>query len=292
MKKKYISMLSGVTAFAMLALSSVSAFAADNTEFIKKRNDLNYRLNCYNSTFVQPELYATNFTFPRCSFEESKEMGNVVSEIKGKLWSYTTVDEIENANQTLDEAVKKMYVADFELEWLLNYMKRDCEDNGYYNEEISAQIKTIYKGAEEALDSKDGESIHKAYIELRNLLSRLCQYNPHRGDTDGNGRFDVNDITIAQRYLAQMEKINSSQAFNLYVTRLFTVNNLTLWQRTLSEFNPMPTDEPYEVLAKYGELDTDCTDFTLSRNIDGKAYTPESRELNYMYYTDKYTFLH
>ena len=59
-----------------------------------------------------------------------------------------------------------------------------------------------------------------------------------KGDIDGNGELTIDDITMFQRYLAEMIVLDSNQFVAAYVKDdgNFNIKDITELQRVLSEF--------------------------------------------------------
>ena len=236
--KKTKMFISIFMALAILTASMVPAFAMTDAELQLERNKLRgYASDCV-SEYVQ-YFQVVPIDVPIWSDASEQRIQEAADKIYAEVNKYTTEEEFEAGYAIMDDAVDKLCISSTELEWMLDYMKKDYNSTGYYDEETTAKIKTIYEEALAAYESGTEREIHVAYINMRNLLDDICLYNPVPGDVDKSGKFNVKDIALMQLDLAKInnEEFTSSQNFISFIFHNTTIANVANWQLELAKLN-------------------------------------------------------
>lgn len=110
------------------------------------------------------------------------------------------------------EAVEFMYMDDKELELLIKMNKSQKNLDNYFDDDMWNEYQQAIISAEEALASGDLKSIDEHYYKMLYQHVKLCAYNPTGGDVNGDGIFNVNDVTYYQKKLANNpDDLNYSQ---------------------------------------------------------------------------------
>lgn len=285
--KKFKILISLLLMSALLVTSSITAFAIVDSELIKARNNLELRLSDCEVTYVLYETYEIPLGVPVWSENSSVLMKSVVEQIEDEMYGYTTIEEFEKANEILDETVDKMYIDKSELEWMLQYMKRDVESTDYYDEVTMEKLVEIYNNAQQAYIYGDEEAIHYAYVAMRNELNYLCIYNKTWGDVSGDGVCNIIDITMMQKHLCGLYEFNSSQAFVSDFNKSADISNVTQWQKEILEIESLPSDSFYfDIIEAYGDIDVNLKNYHDKFNYNEKNYSLE--EINKLYHYDSY----
>lgn len=285
--KKLKNLISIVLTISVFVASSMTAFALTDAEVIKAQNNLDLRLSDCEAAYVLYEIYEIPLGVPVWSENSSVLMKSVVEQIKEEMYDYTTIEEFEKADEILDETVEKMYIDKSELKWLLEYMKRDIDTTGYYDEETMKQLTEVYNTAQQAYDSGNEKEIHYAYVAMRNELNRLCVYNKTWGDVSGDGVCNIIDVTIMQKHLCGLYKLNSSQAFVAKFNKNADISTVTEWQQGIVGLETLPSNSFYfDIIKAYGDIDVNLKNYHAKFNYDGKEYSLE--KINNLYYYDSY----
>ena len=282
MKKTKI-FISIFMALAILTASMVPAFAMTDEELRAERSALkSYADNC---EFVYIYYYQeAPLSVPGWSLASTQRMKDAIEKARAEADTYTTEEEFEAAYALFNEAEEKMYVDPRNLEWMIDYLAKDYNSTGYYDEETYANIKNIYEQAKADLQSEDELKIHNAYIDMRNLLDDLCLYNPVPGDVDKSGKLDIRDIALMQLELAKLnqEEFTSSQNFVASFTHLSTISDVANWQLALAKLND------YEALFNSQQKKIDTLSAFEGLEPGTKDFSGTTERANYMFYDDCY----
>lgn len=231
--KKFLSIL---LAILLVVATTVTAFASNDglQEEIIYSYQIeglidNYILHFINSDGIIPP------GLPEWSASSRKNLESVCSYVEEKLKEDNlTQDELKSLKDMVESAADNMCIDSSELKWMLDYMEKDYNSTGYYDEETMSNIKEIYEKALSAYYSGDESQIHISYVNMRNELNKLCRYNQVQGDINLNGKLDIDDITLMQKDLACLTKLNSSQMFIAsYNNHDTSVKTVTMWQTIL-----------------------------------------------------------
>ncbi len=269
----------------MLAMTStVTAFAVVDEEVNDKMMDLLSKAKEVEGEFVYyNSLYAMHGNVPRWSDESTQRLKDVVQKIRTEMGYCETLEEVAEYEAMLDDAVEKMCISSTELQWMLDYMKKDYNNStNYYDEETYAELKTIYENAQKALESGVDLDIHNAYIDMRNELNKLCEYNPLNKDVDNDGVFSIKDCTLMQMYVSKYVELTSSQVYVAGMNKDANITQATQAQMLLSGLYEYPDWYPYDV---YVQLDFVKLDPSVRYYF---GTDPGYEQSNAMYHYDRY----
>lgn len=228
--KKFISI---ILAVAMIALSSVTAFAFEPSKVTTKDGLMIKAQDFYEYYYLY--MKELPVTVPLYSDESEKRVLEIYNEIKNNIDSYTN-DECQIMSDKIDEVESKMTIHKDELKWLLDYVQRDLNSENYYDDETMELLQETYNESMEVYENGNEEEIHCAYIDMRNVFTKLCASNQVAGDVNKDGHLSVNDISYMQMYGAKLQDFNSSQFFisqmNSHHDSDITI--VSLWQERLA----------------------------------------------------------
>ena len=105
-----------------------------------------------------------------------------------------------------------MYIHEKELKLILEMNKSQKNTDNYFDEEMWQEYQSAIVEAEKALESGDEVTIDEHYYKMLAQHNRLCIYNPVVGDVNGDGIFNVVDVTYFQKKLTEgADELNYSQ---------------------------------------------------------------------------------
>lgn len=242
--KRFISILLSVL-LMIITTATVFAESSDSELYIEEiysslETAKQYVLNCaknYKEYFIYNDGIIGDSGYPQWSDKSKDNYCTIYDNVELTINDCKTIEEVISLEKLLEKAVDEMCVESGELEWILNYMKKDYESENYYDEDTSTEIKNIYECAQAAYTSGDEEQMHISYIYMRNLLNKLCLYNQVAGDVNQDGKLNIDDISLMQKNLAGIVKFNNSQNYLSCFHNNSTVDLVTNWQKELSNIN-------------------------------------------------------
>ncbi len=277
--KKFKIAISIILVMMLAITSSVTAFATTDEELKIAKSNLEYNVDHAELIHIQYGLTEPSLSIPTWSYDSSLNLENVIETIRNGISSCETIDEVNEYQAMLDEAIENLCVSEHELRWMLNYMLKDYNNStNYYDAETYAELKTIYENAQKALESGVDLDIHNAYIDMRNELNKLCAYNSVKNDVDNDGVFSIKDCTLMQMQIAELIELTSSQRYVAFMDHTANITDVTNAQMMLAKY----TDYPYEptVNTDFAELDPSIREF-YNADVDYESS-------NWMYYSDCY----
>lgn len=278
--KKTKTIVSCLLAIVMLAVSIVPVLALGEGDTInlswEKQKVEEYADQCEDLYVYYYHVAPVNV--PTWSDESTQRMKETVTKVRDEVYKCETVEEVNSYRALLDDAVEKMCISSSELKWMLDYMERDYNSTGYYDDDTYAELKNIYETAQAAIESEVDVDIHNSYIDMRNELNKLCGYNLVRYDVDMDGEFNIKDCTYLQLYLADFVSLNSSQSYVAGFVHNSTIKEVTQKQMILAKLSEDKYVEQIE--ANFVELNPSI------RNFFGTDY----ENSNSMYYYDRYVW--
>lgn len=232
--KKYICGIMAVL-IAIVPSASVSVFADENDDFFTAKSELENKTN-------KMEFYYLNYCeldgggLPSYSDESTARMRLAVDTVRAKLDSYTTYEQLNDANELLDICEKQMYISKDELKFMIDTMKYDYEIEGYYDDTLYSELREVYEYAQDKYAVGSEEEVHIAYVHMRNMLNKLCLTVNVPGDVNNDGVFNIADITHIQKYLANLEEFTSAQCYAGGLDDAHdNITNVTSFQKNLAE---------------------------------------------------------
>ncbi|MCD8026462.1 MAG: dockerin type I repeat-containing protein [Clostridiales bacterium] len=205
--KKFIATL---TAAVLLCLSVTPAFAADfdsqlwfaESMFREEVDGSYYAYVTYHNLDI-PSMY----TWSEATINSITELKELVDSTE-----YTSMEQIEEDREKLDEINRTATVNKSELEFMISVFEYDNNASGYYDDETWSERNEVLEQCKAAL-TEDDETIHQAYIKARNEFNKLCLYNTTMGDIDNDGNVNIADVTIFQKAVVGTTKLTLSQCY-------------------------------------------------------------------------------
>ena len=278
---KKLNIVISIILVMMLAITtSVTAFATD-VNLDNEKWAMEQKVKDVEDYYVK-HMYFDPLKIPEWSAASKQNLVDVIAKARAEIPYCETLEEINSYQVLLDEAVAGLCISARELQWMINYMRKDYNNStNYYDEETYAELKTIYENAQKVLESGVEVDIHNAYIDMRNELNKLCAYNSVFLDVDNDGVFSIKDCTLMQMYIAKMVELTSSQRYVGLLYHDANIQDVTDAQQMLVGTYLVPYS-PYK-----------NTDF-VALDPSVKEYlgeTPGYEQSNDMYYHDKYCYL-
>lgn len=203
--KKLLAILLAV----ILALfSALTAFALTDEELQSQINEFQDYVTYCESSYIY-YWYEQPPSGPFWSQAARDRMTEAIAVARST--EITTQDELEKARVDFEQVVATMTLDPEELEFMIYLFEKETNENGYYDELTWSKFRSVLAEGKQALESGDEEVMYCAYIDMRNEFDDLCKYNTEYGDFDGDGALSVKDVTMAQKYLADLVEFNSSQ---------------------------------------------------------------------------------
>lgn len=273
--------LSFLLAVLMISIATVTVFANDGS--LDDDGDVSCKIGPYREYFIY-YMGIIPIQFPIWSNSSSDKLEKILDYAEEKLSDkYITYEEMKSLDDMVENAVDNMCIDSSELGWMLEYMKKDYESTGYYDETTTAEIKRIYEQAQSDYASGDEKLIHLSYVSLRNLFNNLCLYNQIPGDVNNDGILTIDDVTLMQKNFADLTQFNSSQNYVAYITKLSNIDTVTDWQIHIADMASYSINdkfkEDYENTSKIGVID--------SKN-KYQVFNPTTEMDNYLFFTDRY----
>lgn len=269
-------------AVIMGVCSAIPAFAAEQ-DIEQQKTELTELADNMELIYIY-RFMMTPSEVPNYSQASSKRMINAVAKVRDEVESYTTAEQIAQAEDLLNTCKSQMYVDAQELKFMLDEMKCDYDDTSYYSAETSEEIKSVYENAQKVYNGGDEEEINKAYIDMRNLFNKLCGNVTVAGDVDNSGVFDISDITYIQKYLAGAIQLTTAQRFAAGINLTGNINTVTNYQKNLADIKSADgTGIEYT-----GSKITYFKNNYSAIGYDIEYYSPVTESTNYIYYADRY----
>lgn len=158
--KKFKLLVSLVLTLVVFATSCLSVSAFGATE-VKDNATLNSKVKSFESVY-RFYNHIIPRTFPRYSEESEQRIVDVIEGIRAEIDTYTTPEDFQAASDRIDEVEAGLCVDDRFVKELLDYLKKDIDSTGYYDEETMSHLVEVYNSAQSAYDSGNEEAIHKA----------------------------------------------------------------------------------------------------------------------------------
>lgn len=143
----------------------------------------------------------------------------------------------QQAYEKIVNASELMYYDKTELELIIELNKSQNNNDRYFSDEMWSEFQSEILEAEKILKDGDSALIDEYYSKMMYQHNKLCLYNMTLGDVDGDGVFDIKDVTYFQKKLSE-DKLNFSQ---MLVSMLDSntygfpdIRNATLMQKSLA----------------------------------------------------------
>lgn len=258
--KKFKIFMSLILVIGILAISCMSVSAFEPTD-VKDKLALSDKVDSFERVYRYYNHIITGF-FPRHSEESEQRIVDVIDGIRAEIDTYTTPEEFQSASDKIDEVEAGLCVDDRYVKELLDYLKRDIDSTGYYDEETMKHLVEVYNSAQTAYDSGNEEAIHKSYMDLMNEFNTLCLYNNVAGDVNNDGTFNIKDVTIMQEVIAKYTTLTTSQNFVADMCHFSSISDVTDWQMEL---------------VRYNNNKSRVVNFNYNETLNGTKLTPDMR---------------
>ena len=288
--KKFISTLLAVM---LMGIATVTAFAEstnNNSTYEDNYSSLEEAKEDVLSCAFQYEEYFLKYSslfspdIPLWSEQSSNNLEVTLNYVNNSVYDFDTIEEVVELKNLLNNAESEMCVSSWELKWMLDYMKKDYESIGYYDEDTSAEIKAIYEKAQSDYASGNEKQMHKSFVALRNELNKLCLYNCVPGDVNKDGKLTIDDVTLMQKNLVGLMQFNSSQNYISDFTKISNIDIVTAWQKDIANLSSKSATINEEF---YKLLNTEFID----SNRKYEAFNYNTENDNYMLHIDRYYIL-
>lgn len=170
---------------------------------------------------IYKQMYITGYDVPNVGPYYSEEsisyMLQIIEENEELIERYKNGEDItsemfQEGYDKMVEAEEIMYIDDKELKLIIDINKSQKNIDNYFDDEMWSEYQNAITEAETALESGDLKAIDENYHEMLYQHNKLCVYNLTVGDVNGDGTFDVNDVTYFQKKLAKnTDDLNYSQ---------------------------------------------------------------------------------
>lgn len=116
--------------------------------------------------------------------------------------------------------------------------------------------------------------MYQTYVKMRNAFNDLCRYNTVYGDGNGDGKLTIADVTLGQKYLANIEKLNSSQLVALTCNDTFLIIiTLTNLQKQIIGNCDVNLTVNFNRFLAYENIDADKRFFTFTDENINSVYS-------------------
>ena len=115
--------------------SAIPAFAAEQ-DIEQQKTELTELADNMELIYIY-RFMMTPSEVPNYSQASSERMINAVAKVRDEVESYTTAEQIAQAEDLLNTCKSQMYVDAQELKFMLDEMKCDYDDTSYYSAETS-----------------------------------------------------------------------------------------------------------------------------------------------------------
>lgn len=189
-----------------------------------------------------------------------------------------TKQEVVDAYEKLEAAIRNATVTKYEVEFLVEHFGTEGNKNGYYPDELYNAYTESVENAKAFLakENPTNDECNKVYWDLLYNYNRLCSVNTLINDVDFNGSVDVMDATEYQRVLAGIVQNNSSIR---YVTN-FDSLAATKIQRRLAGYDlnkPLYGQNELNNIAAKQEI----------LNIESEEFDFSAWKINELYYSHR-----
>lgn len=204
-----------ISIFLTLILISFSVITANAQILIIDKDDLKSQCKIFRKKYITG--YDVPNVGPYYAEESVSYMQQIINENYDLIERYENGEDItsemfQDGYDKMVEAEELMYMDDKELELLIDLNKSQKNLDNYFDDEMWEEYQNAIIEAEAALESGNLKAIDEHYYEMLYQHNKLCVYNLTVGDVNGDGTFDVNDVTYFQKKLAKnTDDLNYSQ---------------------------------------------------------------------------------
>lgn len=166
-----------------------------------------------------------------------------------------------------------------ELEFLYNFCSNALGDGSYYSQEFLAEYNTALDNANDAIQNYQQEQGENAYWNLFKELNKACVYSETPGDFNGDNVCDINDCTLTQRCIANIETMNLFQLCKLGISEEEStgIETVTMMQRSMAGLETIENSPDFESLKNNVETkDISVNPIFYQKYLKDKDDTPVS----------------
>ena len=294
--KKLKRLISLLLALVLVCLSMVTAFAEKTDDELEQKLWELYNLNL--EMFYAFGIGQDYYNPPIPGAEDPNWLETVDSESAEEtcweaLCMYLTYEEgrdyydgeinLETATLLCDkmrEELRNIVIDRVEVEELVAICEKENNDNGYYDEELWNDFQSELAQAKELLadESIVDLRVNTAFYELMYQYNLLCTYNTVRHDVNNDGKMTIMDATYIQRFLVQLETMNTSQLYILGV--LYKHNSVSIHEATWIQRYCAKLADPLDTYF-YVDRFLNVLDKT---NPNSQTFSSDSIKYNIIYY--------
>ncbi len=283
-KKCICCFMSALMVFS--AVFAVTAFAEDNIRDIgDAKNELWNLANTLEKKYIFG--YTEPCTEPYHTDTSINNLKSAINKARTEEDSYTTIEQVDEAINLLNECEANLCIDKTELKFMLDYMYDDYYSVGYYDDALYAELKEVYENAQNAYSNGSDRDVNNAYIKMRNEFNRLCATVKFAGDLNKDGKCDVADITMMQKYLAKLTRLNTAQRFAAGIDDSNRkIDNVTEFQKYIVGLTESCTGRGGYFNADYNikRFSEDYFEY----DLDNVYFPSFLEEDNRMYWNDRY----
>lgn len=178
------------------------------------------------------------------------------------------------------ETAQEDFVVDkSQLEFLYNFCSNALGDGSYYSQEFLAEYQTALDNANDAIQNYQQEQGEDAYWKLFTELNKACVYSETPGDFNGDNIFDINDCTLTQSCIANLETMNLFQQCKLGVDegQSTGIETVTMMQKSMAGLATFENFQDFESLKNNVETkDISVNPIFYQEYLENKDDTPVS----------------
>ena len=208
--KKLISVVLCVAMLCCtMAVSAFSVNAVDNDETQELRTELydicHLILNPPDYT-GEPDPFYSVESYHR--LQASAKVGLPVAENPD-----STYEELKQAYDNLINV--ELCISSTNAQESYNFAVAEPFNANWWTESLWTEFQTKIADLKTALDGGDEKTIDTAYKAVNYTLNEACNSKKIHGDVNGDGEVTITDVTLIQKYCAELETFSMVQKFNL-----------------------------------------------------------------------------
>lgn len=186
----------------------------------------------------------------------------------------TNIEELEQAIVDFEAVKNSMTLDPIELKFMISVFEKETNINNYYDETTQNNFQELLTEGKKAYDSGDEEIMYQTYVKMRNAFNDLCRYNTVYGNGNGDGKLTIADVTLGQKYIANIEKLNSSQLVALTCNDTFLIIiTLTNLQKQIIGNCDVNLTVNFNRFLAYENIDADKRFFTFTDENINSVYS-------------------
>lgn len=270
-----------ITAFFVALLSISLSVVTVNAQSIDK-NGLQSACRHY-SQLLSPTV---PYEGPYYSDESADNLRNIIKENRELISRANKGEKIpsemyEDGYNKMVQAAENLHIHKKELELIIDINKSQKNDDNYFDNEMWTEYQNNIVNAEEALKNGNPNTIDEWYYKMVYQHNKLCVYNLTLGDVNGDGSFNIKDVTYYQIKLAESQNnLNYSQMLVSLFTYSYDESNPNIDIATSMQKNlaGLLSESDFPPVVQYNS--------SLSQDADKYIGTFYKKALNERYFTE------